>query len=131
MKFTVSRDALLRPLSIVAGAVERRQTMPILSNIFLKLSGNQLVATGTDLEVELSAEIAVEGDGDGEITVPARKFVDICKSLPDGSEIRFWVDEAKAVLQSGKSRFSLVSLPGADFPSVPVSYTHLTLPTTR
>ena len=76
------------------------------------------MATGTDLEVELSAEIAVEGDGDGEITVPARKFVDICKSLPDGSEIRFWVDEAKAVLQSGKSRFSLVSLPGADFPSV-------------
>ena len=91
MKFSVNREALLRPLTIVAGAVERRQTMPILSNLLIIASGNKLVITGTDLEVELSATIILDdaAETNGDITVPARKFVDICKSLPDSCDISF------------------------------------------
>ena len=83
MKFSVSRDALIKPLNLVAGVVERRQTLPILSNVLLSLEGSRLSLTGTDLEVELVGRIEVQNDGPGgDITVPARKLVDICKSLP-------------------------------------------------
>ena len=82
MKFSVSRDALIKPLNLVAGVVERRQTLPILSNVLMSLEGNRLSLTGTDLEVELVGRIEVQSEGpDGDITVPARKLVDICKSL--------------------------------------------------
>lgn len=120
MKFSVQREALLRPLTIVAGAVERRQTMPILSNMLFKLEGQKLLITGTDLEVELTAQLAVENDTQtkGAVTIPARKIVDICKSLPDDSEIKVTADDNKVIVQSGRSRFSLASLPAADFPSV-------------
>ena len=120
MKFSVQRETLLRPLTIVAGAVERRQTMPILSNMLFKLDGSALTITGTDLEVELSAKIdvAVDGKEQAAITVPARKIVDICKSLPDDAEIVFAVDEGKVIVQSGRSRFTLATLPANDFPAV-------------
>ncbi len=120
MKFSVQRETLLRPLSMVAGAVERRQTMPILANMLFKLSGNNLVVTGTDLEVELSAKIPVdvEDKASPAVTIPARKVVEICKSLPDESEIRFSTDDSKVTIQSGRSRFTLSTLPAKDFPSV-------------
>ncbi|MBQ78391.1 MAG: DNA polymerase III subunit beta [Cellvibrionales bacterium] len=120
MKFTVSREQLLRPLTLVAGAVERRQTMPILANLLIRVSGDVLYITGTDLEVELSATITpiTKADSDGDITIPARKFVDICKSLPDGCDISFELDAGKAIVKSGRSRYSLVTLPATDFPSV-------------
>lgn len=119
MKFSVNREILLRPLSLVAGAVERRQTMPILSNLLIKTSGKKLFLTGTDTEVELSSTIALEAAAEkGEITVPARKLVDICKSLPEGSEIAFSLEDGKAVIQSGRSRFALATLAATDFPTV-------------
>ena len=120
MKFTVSREQLLRPLTLVAGAVERRQTMPILANLLVRVSGDVLYITGTDLEVELSATITsiAKAESDGDITVPARKFVDICKSLPDGCEISFELDGGKAIVRSGRSRYTLATLPATDFPSV-------------
>ena len=118
MKFTVARETLLQPLVLVSGAVERRQTMPILANILCKVQGEQLLITGTDLEVELSATIEVSKAADGVTTLPARKLVDICKSLPEGSEIRLSLSSGKAVLQAGKSRFSLATLPAEDFPAV-------------
>ena len=72
MKFTVSRDAFLKPLQIVSGAVERRHTLPILSNLLLKVEGDTLRLTGTDLEVELISSVKVESSGgDGMVTVPA------------------------------------------------------------
>ena len=75
MKFSVSRDALIRPLNLVAGVVERRQTLPILSNVLMSLEGSRLSLTGTDLEVELVGRIEVVNAGpDGDITVPARKL---------------------------------------------------------
>jgi DNA polymerase-3 subunit beta len=119
MKFSISREALIKPLNLVAGVVERRQTLPILSNILLNLEGTQLSLTGTDLEVELIGRVEVaEGGVDGEITVPARKLVDICKSLPDSSKIEFSVDSGKAMVKAGRGRFTLSTLPAAEFPSV-------------
>ena len=128
MKFTISRDALLKPLNLVAGVVERRQTLPILSNVLLSLEGGQLALTGTDLEVELVGRVSVSGASvDGEITVPARKLVDICKSLPDGSEIEFSLEAGKATVKAGRSRFTLSTLPASEFPSVDESPGELSL----
>jgi DNA polymerase-3 subunit beta len=120
MKFVISRDALLKPLNLVAGVVERRQTLPILSNVMLALDGNQLSITGTDLEVELVGRVHLEQPATiaGEITVPAKKLADICKSLPDGSDIEFTAEENKVVIKAGRSRFTLSSLPANDFPNV-------------
>jgi DNA polymerase-3 subunit beta len=120
MKFSISREALLKPLNLVAGVVERRQTLPILSNVMLVLEGDQLSITGTDLEVELVGRVSLESapESDGEITVPARKLADICKSLQDGSMIEFNVDSDRVVVRSGRSRFTLSSLPASDFPNV-------------
>lgn len=119
MKFVIARDALLKPLNLVAGVVERRQTLPILANVLLVLDGDRLSLTGTDLEVELVGRVQLESAGvDGEVTVPARKLVDICKSLPDGCTIEFSVSDGKVLVKSGRSRFTLSSLPARDFPNV-------------
>lgn len=119
MKFSISRDALLKPLNLVAGVVERRQTLPILSNVLLSLEGKKLSLTGTDLEVELVGRVELDSAGvDGEITVPARKLVDICKSLPDGSTIELNVESGKAMVKAGRSRFTLSALAATEFPSV-------------
>ncbi|MEK9995846.1 MAG: DNA polymerase III subunit beta, partial [Halieaceae bacterium] len=119
MKFSISREALIKPLNLVAGVVERRQTLPILSNVLVVLEGKTLSLTGTDLEVELVGRVELDAAGvDGEITVPARKLVDICKSLPEGSNIEFSLDSGKATVKAGRSRFTLSTLPAADFPAV-------------
>jgi DNA polymerase-3 subunit beta len=119
MQFEISREALIKPLQLVTGVVERRQTLPVLSNVLLALADGRLSLTGTDLEVELIGRVGVEGGkDDGEITVPARKLMDICKSLPEGSTIKFSTEEGKAVIKVGRSRFSLATLPATDFPSV-------------
>lgn len=119
MKFTISRDALLKPLNLVAGVVERRQTLPILANVLMVLDGDRLALTGTDLEVELVGRVKLPTAGDpGEVTVPARKLVDICKSLPEGSDIHFSAQDNKVIVKSGRSRFTLATLPAREFPNV-------------
>jgi DNA polymerase-3 subunit beta len=119
MKFVVSREALLKPLQLVAGVVERRQTLPVLSNVLIVLNGDQLSLTGTDLEVEIIGRVHLEQAGEsGEITVPARKLVDICRSLPDGSKIEFIQEDSRILVKSGRSRFTLSTLPASDFPNV-------------
>ncbi|MFK8047254.1 MAG: DNA polymerase III subunit beta [Halioglobus sp.] len=119
MKFVISRDALLKPLNLVAGVVERRQTLPILANVLLVLDSDRLALTGTDLEVELVGRVQLPAAGEsGEITVPARKLVDICKSLPEGSEIELSSDDNKVTVKSGRSRFTLATLPPREFPNV-------------
>lgn len=118
MKFVCTREDLLKPLNVVVSVVERRQTLPILANVLLSLNGKDLQLTGTDLEVELVGRVALDSAGnDGAITVPARKLTDICKSLPDGASIEISQDEQKLLLKSGRSRFSLTTLPAADFPA--------------
>ena len=120
MKFAVSREDLLKPLQLVTGVVERRQTMPVLSNLCLVVSGKKLLMTGTDLEVQLVAELelASPAEQDGEITVPARKLMDIWRALPDSAQVSFSVDEQRATLKSGRSRFQLATLPAAEFPTL-------------
>lgn len=119
MQFTIQREALLKPLQLVAGVVERRQTLPVLSNVLLVVDSNTLSLTGTDLEVELVGRIPLEEAAEaGEITVPARKLMDICKSLPDDSTLSFKIEDGKAVIKAGRSRFTLATLPATDFPNV-------------
>ncbi len=119
MKFSLSREALLNPLQLVVGVVERRQTLPILSNVLLSLQGDRLSLTGTDLEVEIVGSTQVSSaDEGGEVTVSARKFLDICRSLPEGAQVDFSSSDGKAQLKSGRSKFTLATLPANEFPSV-------------
>ena len=119
MKFSLSREAFLKPLQLVVGVVERRQTLPILSNVLLSLEQSRLSMTGTDLEVEIVGVTDTDATGeDGDITVSARKLVDICRSLPDGAMVDFSSSDGKATIKSGRSKFTLSTLPANEFPSV-------------
>ncbi len=118
MKFTAAREALLKPLQAVIGVVERRQTMPILANVLLVAKDGQLAVTATDLEVELVAQADVEIDSGGDVTVPGRKLLDICKALPDGAEVAIALSGEKLGIKSGRSKFTLTTLPAADFPTI-------------
>ncbi|WP_280566677.1 DNA polymerase III subunit beta [Chromohalobacter sp. 296-RDG] len=132
MRFTITREDLLRPLSLVAGVVERRQTLPVLSNVLLEVRDTQLALTGTDLEVELIGRTAPHHvDEPGAATVPARKLMDICKSLPERTDITFTLEEGRAVLRAGRSRFTLSTLPVAEFPNIEGSQSDTTLTLTR
>ncbi|TNF08889.1 MAG: DNA polymerase III subunit beta [Gammaproteobacteria bacterium] len=120
MKFSVSREEFLKPLQLVVGVVERRQTLPILSNVLISLKDGRLSLTGTDLEVEIIGQLMLDNITDeGEITVPARKLMDICRSLPEGSELSLQEESAgRLLITSGRSRFTLSTLPASEFPSV-------------
>lgn len=119
MKFSVSRETILKPLQLVAGVVERRQTLPVLANVLIVLEGDKLSLTGTDLEVEIVGRVQLQGPGsDGEITVPAKKLVDICRALPENSTIDFALNDQKVTVKSGRSRFTLSTLAASEFPSV-------------
>lgn len=117
MKFIISREVLLQPLSQVVGVVERRQTLPVLANFLLAARDGNLTVTGTDMEVELISSVPADISQDGEITVPARKLLDIIKALPDGANIKFIVSDDKATLSAGRSRFTLSTLPASEFPA--------------
>ena len=120
MKFSADRELLLRPLQLATGVVERRQTLPILSNLHIRADGDgQLTMTATDLEVELVVSLAsVTVEQEGEATIPARKLADIWRSLPEGAAVSVHVREERAEVKSGRSRFSLAVLPPGDFPKV-------------
>ncbi len=117
MKFTMHRENLLKPLQAVQGVVERRQTLPILANFLLTIEDGRLSVTGTDMELELVASTELPDAEAGEVTVPARKLVDICRSLPVDAEIHVEVDGERAQVRSGRSRFTLATLPAVDSPS--------------
>lgn len=117
IKFTIERDAILTGLQLVAGVVERRQTLPILSNVLFELEPRQLRLTGTDLEVELSAVIALpDCEQAGRVAIPARKLLDICRSLPEKALLQFTVDQDNVTVKAGASRFNLACLSADEFP---------------
>lgn len=118
MKLQVGRNELLSALSAVIGVVERRQTLPVLSNFLLELKDDELIVTGTDLEIELQARAQVQNLAPGRATVPARKLFDICRGLPEGAEISLDIGDEKAQLKSGRSRYSLACLRAEEFPAM-------------
>ena len=118
MYFTSDRETLLKPLLIVRGVVEQRQTHPVLSNILIAIRDGVLTLTATDTEVELEARATVEDWEGGEITVPARKFIDLCQALPARAKVEFRLDDAgKALVRSGRSRYTLATIDASDFPT--------------
>jgi len=118
MKLTAEREKLLAPLQAVIGVVERRQTMPVLANVLLGVREGQLAITASDLEVQLVAATEVSVQQAGDITVPGRKFLDILRALPEKASVSVSVEAEKVVIKAGRSRFSLTTLPAAEFPVI-------------
>ncbi|MEJ2106047.1 MAG: DNA polymerase III subunit beta [Acidiferrobacteraceae bacterium] len=118
MEISISRDALMKPLAQVAGVVERRQTLPILAYALIRFDGNRMTLVGTDLEVEVLAATSEAKGTAGELTMPARKLLDICRSLPAEAPIKISLKGEKAIVSSGRSRFTLTTMPSADFPGI-------------
>jgi DNA polymerase-3 subunit beta len=119
MKFRISRENLLGPLQLTSGVVERRQTSPVLANLLLNLEKGRLVITGTDQEVELTVVIKEFVFGTpGEVTVPARKLLEICKSLPEGAEMSANLEGNRVAVDSGRFNSFLATLPVIDFPNI-------------
>lgn len=117
MKFTVNREQVLVPLQQIARIIDKRQTLPILSNVLIQCRDNRLVVTGTDLEVQIVSHLNLNDIRDeGSITLPARKLLDICKLLPADSAIKFDLDGDKVKVSSGRGRYTLITLPADSFP---------------
>lgn len=127
MKLSIQREALLEPLQLVIGVVERRQTLPILANVLLKVDGPQLSITATDLEVELVARTNLDEPvkESAQITVSGRKLLDICRTLPEGATIDLQRDKERLIARSGRSRFILATLPVESFPRFEEGQPHL------
>ena len=116
MKFIINREQLLLPLQQIVSVIEKRQTMPILSNVLLVVNENGLVLTGTDLEIQIIAKIELVALETGEITIPARKFLDIIRLLPNQAEINIELTDDKVKVTSKRSRFSLSTLAADNYP---------------
>ncbi len=118
MKFTITQEQLLRPLQTVGGIVERRSVYPILSNFLFRLTPSTLSIIGSDTELEMIMHLNIDNAEPGETTLPARKLIDICRALPAGAPVEIAVKEGRAVIRSGRSRFTLATLPASEFPEL-------------
>ncbi|MEY3200480.1 MAG: hypothetical protein RIR70_30 [Pseudomonadota bacterium] len=111
------REALLAPLQSVSGIVDRKHTLPILSNVLIEKSGDQLTWLATDIEMQIRTQASgVGGAEDAAVTVGARKLQDILRSLPEGASVSVMLEDRKLTLKSGRSRFNLQTLPSQDYP---------------
>lgn len=118
-ELSIAKQQLLTPLLLVAGAVDKKQATPILSNILLKLSNQQLLLTATDMEIEITARVSCVSDTSiGEITVPAKKIIDIIRSLEDDATPAMKLTDHHLSIKAGKSQFKLATLPADDYPSI-------------
>lgn len=118
MMISVRREELFKPLGAVVGVVERRHALPILANVLLRFDASELTLTATDLEAELRISLHGLSGEPGELTVPARKLYDICRALPVDARLDIRLERDKAVVKSGRSRFTLTTLPASEFPSL-------------
>ncbi|QVL44759.1 MAG: DNA polymerase III subunit beta [Methylophilaceae bacterium] len=112
----INREVLLKPLSNVTGIVERRHTLPILSNLLLEAKDNSIQLTTTDLEMQISLTIKAALQETLSTTISSKKFLDICRSLPEGIDIDLMSKDSRMTVKAGKSRFNLQTLPAADYP---------------
>ncbi len=115
------RDALLKPLQVVSGIVERRQTLPILANVLVRKDGEQVSLTATDLEIQIQTQAPIGAGRDAAATtVSARKLVDILRALPE-ADVALSLAGKKLTVQSGRSRFNLQTMAADEFPTVAVA----------
>ncbi len=110
------RDEILAPLSAVSGIIERRHTLPILSNVLLERGADTLSFLATDIEIQITAKSALAAADARPVTVGARKLLDILRALPEGAEVTLQQQDKRLLVKAGKSRFSLQTLPAEDFP---------------
>jgi DNA polymerase-3 subunit beta len=114
--FKGPRDQFLTPLQAVCGIVEKRHTLPILSNVLIEKAGENLTLLATDIEMQIRTRTPSSGAEQVTVTVAARKLQDILRSLPESAEVSLNLDERRLQLKAGKSRFNLQTLPAEDFP---------------
>ncbi|HET9273159.1 MAG TPA: DNA polymerase III subunit beta [Methyloceanibacter sp.] len=122
MRLTIDKPGLVKALAHVASVVERRNTIPILSNVLLNTSNNELQLTATDLDMEIVETVGARAKGQGGTTVPAHMFYDIVRKLPDGADIELAKDgeQGRLTITAGPAQFSLQTLPADDFPALSV-----------
>src|SRR5688572_19572328 len=114
------RDEILGPLSAVSGIIERRHTLPILSNVLIEREADALSFVATDIEIQITAKSGLEAAAEARsLTVGARKLLDILRALPDNAEVTLQQQDKRLVVKAGKSRFTLQTLPAEDFPRLP------------
>ena len=116
MQIKINRETLLKPLTNVTGIVERRHTLPILSNLLLEAKNNNVQLTATDLEMQISLNFESKFNGELSTTISAKKLLDICRSLPEAVDIDMVSSDSRITVKAGKSRFNLQTLPAADYP---------------
>jgi DNA polymerase III subunit beta len=114
-----TQEKLLSTLQSVSGIVERRHTLPILANVLIRKTGDQLQLTTSDLEIQIRTGAQMDGDaGNFTTTVGARKLIDILRTMPSDQTVSLESNASKLILKGGKSRFTLQTLPAEDFPLV-------------
>lgn len=119
MQIVITRDKLLKPLQQVCGVLSSRPPTPALSNLLIKVEGQKLIMTATDLEVELSTVATLQSsDSDGIVTIPGKKFFDICRSFKNDVEITITFEENQAIVRNARSRFTLATLPANEYPNL-------------
>jgi DNA polymerase-3 subunit beta len=117
-ELTINKQQLLTPLLTVANAVDKKQSLSILSNILLKLMDSRLFLTATDLEIEITGSVAVDAsEGTGIITVPAKKIMDIIRSLDDDAHPTITFKDGLVTIKEGRSQFKLATLPADNYPN--------------
>ena len=116
MKITIERSQLLRALNHVQSVVERRNTIPILSNVLLSADDGVLSLTATDMDLAIVEKVVCAIERGGATTAPAHTLYDIVRKLPDGSQVQLETDGDRLQLSAGRSRFTLQTLPTEDFP---------------
>ena len=121
MKINIQREALLEPLQLIIGVVEKRQTLPVLSTVLMCAEKNQLLLTGTNLEVEIRGKILLNDQQviqEGKVSIPAHKLTDICRLLPEKAILEIFHEGSQLIIKSGRSRFNLSVFVAEDFPEI-------------
>ena len=119
MRFTTPKETILAELQLLQGIVEKRNTMPILANVLMNVTKDEVELTGTDLEVGLKTHFAADIDKPGAITVNGKKIFEIVKSLAEGGNVVFEMKDDKLEIRTGESEFKVLCLPKEDYPPFP------------
>lgn len=127
MKFNIERTKILPSLQAVCSVIDKKHTLPIFNNLLITLEKERIKITGTDLEVEIVSTLDHISEDIGEITISARKLLDICRTLPNDAVIEFSLNNEKILIKSGKSKFNLGTLPASDFSTTEQLNTNITL----